>query len=166
MVLCRNWIPGRPDSCRFGGKLESAIYFLLELTYAKDRCRFEHPQADRSIASNNPFAPLQRDHSNTRNNNGYRSGDGSFNSLKNGFNNGSDSNGQTLPYGLDKNQIFTDLSTERPQWILSAYGPGRNAPEQLFGGPMRERSFEEMRLLHYIGMLSGNSQQAVGWRAM
>jgi nucleoporin NUP42 len=67
----------------------------------------------------------------------------------------------TRPYLLDKDAIITDLTTERPQWILSAYGPGRNAPEQLFGGEMREQSFEEMRLLHYVGLASGNAQQAV-----
>lgn len=65
------------------------------------------------------------------------------------------------PYGLEKSAIITDLSTERPQWILSAYGPGRAAPAQLFGGPLREQSFEELRLLHYIGIASGNPQQAV-----
>lgn len=60
--------------------------------------------------------------------------------------------------GIDKDNLVKDLSTERPQWILSCYGPGRNAPEQLFGGPIREQSFEEMRLLHYT---SPNPQQAV-----
>jgi len=44
---------------------------------------------------------------------------------------------------------------------LSAYGPGRAAPAQLFGGPQREQSFEELRLLHYMGIASGNPQQAV-----
>jgi nucleoporin NUP42 len=67
----------------------------------------------------------------------------------------------TLPYSLDKDAIIADLTTERPQWILSAYGPGRQAPEQLFGGDQREQSFEEMRLLHYMGLASGNAQQAV-----
>lgn len=57
--------------------------------------------------------------------------------------------------------MITDLTSERPQWILSAYGPGRNAPVQLFGGPIREQSLEEMRLLHYTGEASGNPQQAI-----
>ena len=69
---------------------------------------------------------------------------------------------QQPPFQLEKAAIITDLSSERPQWILSAYGPGRQAPAQLFGGPLREQSFEEMRLLHYIGVASGNPQQAVG----
>lgn len=72
------------------------------------------------------------------------------------------SSNRTLPYMLDKNAILTDLTSEKPQWILSAYGPGRNAPAQLFGGLPREQSFEEMRLLHYMGLASGNPQQAVG----
>lgn len=53
------------------------------------------------------------------------------------------------------------MTSEKPQWILSAYGPGRYAPAQLFGGPMREHSFEEMRLLHYMAVAEGNPQQAV-----
>ena len=69
--------------------------------------------------------------------------------------------GSSVPFSLDKSQIVTDLSSEKPQWILSAYGPGRQAPAQLFGGPMREQSFEEMRLLHYMAVASGNPQQAV-----
>ena len=62
---------------------------------------------------------------------------------------------------LDKAAIRVDLTNERPQWILSAYAPGRAVPEQLFGGPLREQSFEEMRLLHYVAVASGNEQQAV-----
>ncbi|KAH8590894.1 hypothetical protein B0O99DRAFT_460702, partial [Bisporella sp. PMI_857] len=41
---------------------------------------------------------------------------------------------------LDKSSIITDLTSERPQWILSAYGPGRQAPGQLFGGSVREQT--------------------------
>ena len=52
-------------------------------------------------------------------------------------------------YHLDSAIIINDLSKERPQWILSAYGPGREAPLQLFGGLPREQSFEELRLRHY-----------------
>uniref|UniRef100_L2FHE6 Ccch zinc finger domain protein n=1 Tax=Colletotrichum fructicola (strain Nara gc5) TaxID=1213859 RepID=L2FHE6_COLFN len=66
-----------------------------------------------------------------------------------------------LPYMLSKETIEKDLTSEQPQWILSAYGPGRDAPEQLFGGPMREQSFEEMRLHHVIATASGNPQQAL-----
>ena len=62
---------------------------------------------------------------------------------------------------LKPDLITDDLTKERPQWILSAYGPGIKAPTQLFGGPLREQSFEEMRLRHYVAAASGNSQQAV-----
>lgn len=68
-----------------------------------------------------------------------------------------------VPFSLDKAQIITDLSTERPQWILSAYGPGRNAPAQMFGGPVREQSFEEMHFLHRMGELAHNYEPAVRW---
>lgn len=64
-------------------------------------------------------------------------------------------------YSLDKGGMDIDLSTERPQWILSAYGPGRDAPAQLFGGSEREQSFEEMRLRHYEASAAGRPQQAV-----
>jgi len=49
----------------------------------------------------------------------------------------------------------------RPEWIFSAYAPGRNAPVQLFGGPQRELSFEEMRLRHYEAAAAGRPEQAV-----
>ena len=64
-------------------------------------------------------------------------------------------------YKLDKATITNDLSKERPQWILSAYGPGRDAPLQLFGGHPREQSFEELRVRHYELVVQGNQQQAI-----
>lgn len=64
-------------------------------------------------------------------------------------------------YKLDKATITNDLSKERPQWILSAYGPGRDAPLQLFGGHPREQSFEELRVRHYELAAQGNQQQAI-----
>ncbi|ESZ96648.1 hypothetical protein SBOR_2958 [Sclerotinia borealis F-4128] len=80
----------------------------------------------------------------------FEHSDQNANSNKNGFNN-----------RLDKAIIKQDLTADRPQWILSAYGPGRHAPEQLFGGPTREQSFEEMRLRHYVAAASGNVQPAI-----
>ena len=65
------------------------------------------------------------------------------------------------PYQLDKEVIKIDLSKERPLWILSAYGPGKQAPVQLFGGLPREQSFEELRLRHYELAAQGNEQQAI-----
>ena len=64
-------------------------------------------------------------------------------------------------YKLDKATITNDLAKERPQWILSAYGPGRDAPSQLFGGHPREQSFEELRVRHYELTAQGNQQQAL-----
>ena len=64
-------------------------------------------------------------------------------------------------YKLDKTVITSDLTRDRPQWILSAYGPGRDPPLQLFGGHPREQSFEELRLRHYELATQGNQQQAI-----
>lgn len=49
----------------------------------------------------------------------------------------------------------------RPEWIFSAYGPGKDAPRQLFGGPMREISPEELRLRHYEAAAAGNMHVAI-----
>ena len=67
----------------------------------------------------------------------------------------------TSSYKLDKATITNDLSRERPQWILSAYGPGRDAPLQLFGGHPREQSFEELRVRHYELAAQGHIQEAI-----
>ncbi|KAG6010553.1 hypothetical protein E4U21_005906 [Claviceps maximensis] len=64
-------------------------------------------------------------------------------------------------YTINIETIQKDLLTEAPTWILSAYAPGRNAPEQLFGGYPREQSFEEMRLYHLMAKASGTEQQAI-----
>ena len=63
-------------------------------------------------------------------------------------------------YNVTADTIERDLTAEAPQWIFSAYAPGRNTPGQLFGGFPREQSFEELRLLHWQGKASGNEQQA------
>ncbi|UNI17492.1 hypothetical protein JDV02_003832 [Purpureocillium takamizusanense] len=64
-------------------------------------------------------------------------------------------------YSVSSDTIEKDLTLEKPQWILSAYGPGRDAPDQLFGGYPREQSFEELRLHYLAGKASGNEQQAL-----
>lgn len=46
-------------------------------------------------------------------------------------------------------------------YILSAYGPGRDTPLQLFGGLPREQSFEELRMRHYELTAQGRQQEAV-----
>lgn len=68
---------------------------------------------------------------------------------------------KALPYGLSKEAIEKDLTGEAPTWILSCYGPGRDAPEQLFGGYPREQSTEEIRLHYEKGVAAGKQQEAV-----
>lgn len=45
--------------------------------------------------------------------------------------------------------------------MMSAYGPGKLPPVQLFGGPELEQSPEEIRTLHYMALASGTPQQSV-----
>lgn len=102
-------------------------------------CKFEHPGANNQ--GSNPFS------TNNSNNSGggFAKGGGGFG---------------TNSYSLHPDTIVKDLTEERPQWILSAYGPGRDAPEQLWGGAV-EQSFEEMRLHFEMGAAAGNPQGAV-----
>lgn len=111
----------------------------------QDNCRFEHPSANGS-ASANPFSVLS---SNSNNNNNNRGGFGRQPAA------------QSSQFSLSKDTIQKDLAEERPSWILSAYGPGRDAPEQLWGGYPIEQSFEEIRLHYMMGEASGNAQGAV-----
>ena len=57
--------------------------------------------------------------------------------------------------------IRTDLTTDRPLYILSAYAPSKSLAEQLFGGQPREQSFEELRFRHYELTAQGNEAQAI-----
>ncbi|KAL5941608.1 hypothetical protein ACKVV1_006328 [Pyricularia oryzae] len=98
-----------------------------------NNCRFEHPNAN-----SNRFSA-------------FGGGGGASNNR----------NTKELPFNLSKETIQLDLTTEKPQWILSSYGPGRDAPEQLFGGFPREQSFEEVRLVYEEGVLMGNPQGAL-----
>ncbi|KAI0115404.1 hypothetical protein F4814DRAFT_320840 [Daldinia grandis] len=100
-------------------------------------CRFEHPGANTNA---NPFGAPS---SNTNR----------FNALSAGAN-----RNQENPYRITGDIIRTDLGFERPSWMLSCYGPGRDAPEQLFGGYPREQSPEEV-MLYVRG--SSNQQQAM-----
>ncbi|KAK7529803.1 uncharacterized protein J3D65DRAFT_641254 [Phyllosticta citribraziliensis] len=59
-------------------------------------------------------------------------------------------------YNLDQEVIRIDLSTERPIWPFSAYGPAKAVPRQLIEGAI-EQSPEEMRFRFYA---LGNPQQA------
>ncbi|KAK3388568.1 hypothetical protein B0T20DRAFT_98208 [Sordaria brevicollis] len=110
-------------------------------------CRFEHPPKGPSgFQSGNRFGALA-------------GGGGGFNSNQNsGFSN---TRSGEVPYSLDADAIRKDLTEELPTWILSAYAPGKQPPEQLFGGPGREQSFEELRLYYMNGVAAGNPQQAM-----
>lgn len=118
-----------------------------------NNCKFDHPGANNPRQSNqNSFSAL----SNNSNDGGssrpgglargdqYRPGDG-----------------RPLSFLLSKDALKADLTTEKPQWPFSAYGPGRDAPRQLFGGYPLEQSFEEMRVMHYLAESQGNVQAAV-----
>ncbi|KAI0471399.1 hypothetical protein F4859DRAFT_515614 [Xylaria cf. heliscus] len=97
-------------------------------------CRFEHPGAN---TDSNPFGANRFS---ALNNTSARPQDGAN------------------TYKVTKESINVDLAEERPTWILSCYGPGKEAPEQLFGGYPREQSLEEV-MLHI--RRSANPQQAL-----
>ncbi|KAA6411233.1 MAG: hypothetical protein FRX48_04513 [Lasallia pustulata] len=113
-----------------------------------DRCNFEHPGRGNQFHSQNRFGVFQSPGSNASNS----PGTGAF---------GGSPSTQDYPYHLTKDGITDDLTKDLPIWILSAYGPGRDAPRQLFGGHPREQSFEEARLRYYELTASGNPQQAI-----
>jgi nucleoporin NUP42 len=54
----------------------------------------------------------------------------------------------------------SDLTSQRPIYPLSAYGPGRDAPRQLIEGPV-EISPEELRVRYYGCRSAGNEGVAV-----
>lgn len=119
----------------------AAIYANQSLVSLAN-CRFEHPGANNN-ANANPFSTL--------------SGGGNS---RGGFSKPAAAASAT-PFSLNKDTIQKDLAEERPSWLLSAYGPGRDAPEQLWGGYPIEQSFEEIRLHYITGEASGNPQGAV-----
>ncbi|KAH7322820.1 hypothetical protein B0I35DRAFT_188639 [Stachybotrys elegans] len=93
--------------------------------------------------------------------NEHPSGNNNRNQTTNRFGGGGNVQNVLEKYSTNIETIEKDLTTERPQWILSAYAPGRGCPEQLFGGYPREQSFEEVRLHYMMGKASGNEQQAL-----
>ncbi|KAI8631421.1 hypothetical protein F5Y19DRAFT_473095 [Xylariaceae sp. FL1651] len=101
-------------------------------------CRFEHPGAN---ADTNPFGAPNANR---------------FNALLNTSSTRSQDNANR--YKISKDSIKVDLVDERPTWILSCYGPGKDSPEQLLGGYPREQSLEEV-MVHIRG--SANPQQAI-----
>ena len=134
---------------------------------SEDRCRFDHPVGQGTSqppkAQNtrpppqNRYAPLQPTNagfgSAPRNNGpGFPRNNAPARRSR---------DSRDRPYGITRQTLEDDLRAELPQWIMSAYGPGKDAPRQLFGGFPREQSFEELRVQHYLNMASGNPQQTV-----
>uniref|UniRef100_A0A093UQY8 Nucleoporin-like protein 2 n=1 Tax=Talaromyces marneffei PM1 TaxID=1077442 RepID=A0A093UQY8_TALMA len=119
------------------------VYFQQGRCRYGDRCRNEHPGQVTLGASANRFNVLGPAASNTGSSQQQQDKSTNFN---------------VTPENI---QLDLTLGKERPGWVFSAYGPGKNAPRQLFGGPSREQSFEEMRLRHYEAAAAGNSNQAV-----
>ncbi|KFA75826.1 hypothetical protein S40288_01915 [Stachybotrys chartarum IBT 40288] len=126
--------PGEGRPGRGWGRHRASEFQLIDtFTSAKnDNCRFEHP-------SNSGPRP--------QTSNRFASGGNAQNGLE--------------KYSISLETLEKDLTIEKPQWILSAYAPGRGCPDQLFGGYPREQSFEEMRLHYMMGKTAGNEQQAL-----
>ncbi|KAH0566393.1 hypothetical protein GP486_000215 [Trichoglossum hirsutum] len=147
MAICRYFQQGR---CKHGSELLPFVCRVLKspidindsISFS-DKCWNEHVGPGTAVTENR-FGVLQ----------------GAGGSSGGGFGGTSGQNQSRypneLPYGLNKDFIIADLTRERPQWILSAYGPTREVPAQLMGGYPREQSFEEVRLLHYQAAASGN----------
>ncbi|SLM41186.1 Zinc finger, CCCH-type [Lasallia pustulata] len=144
-VLCKFWQRGH---CKNG-----------------DRCNFEHPGRGNQFHSQNRFGVFQSPGSNASNSPGTGAFGGSPSTQdypQGTLNQQVESESNVVPrYHLTKDGITDDLTKDLPIWILSAYGPGRDAPRQLFGGHPREQSFEEARLRYYELTASGNQQQAI-----
>ncbi|KAI5239673.1 hypothetical protein E4T43_06596 [Aureobasidium subglaciale] len=112
---------------------------------SSDNCKFEHPGANRPQDSGNRFNALGNQGNQTR---PPAPGRGQHYSSQN-------------THGVTRDGIEGDLKNEKPKWPFSAYGPGRDAPIQLFGGYPLEMSPEEMRVMYYEAAASGNPQPAM-----
>ncbi|TKA82122.1 hypothetical protein B0A55_01811 [Friedmanniomyces simplex] len=128
MVVCKFFLEGR---CKFGSN-----------------CKNEHPGDQRQ--QQNSFAPL----SNSGGGGGRaRSGGVGGGGGGDRYRPGDRDRNQKLPFHLDRDSVAVDLDGgpkgEKPEWLLSSYGPGRDAPRQLLEGPL-EQSMQEMRVLYYM----------------
>lgn len=107
-----------------------------------DNCRNEHPGAqsnrNTSFASQNRFSAFQGPTVRT----------------------GSDVR-KDAQWNFSIADVKADLTAGkgRPEWILSTYGPGKNAPASLLDG--NELSFEELRVRYYELRAEGKEMQAV-----
>ncbi len=121
-----------------------------------DSCKNEHPGSARDAArgggsNNNRFGAFNGDR--------YRPSD---NSGSNSF--GSNRDSKPSAFSLDKDVIQADLTKERPNYPLSCYGPGKDAPRQLIEGPV-EISPEELRSRYYTLRAAGNEPTAVSLKS-
>ncbi|KAJ6087456.1 hypothetical protein N7467_006370 [Penicillium canescens] len=109
-----------------------------------DKCKFEHPGRSTAGPSGNRFGAL--------------SGFGGTSAPSQ-----SQNKKYADDFGVSASDIKLDLTAgkNRPLWILSSYSPQQNVPRQLFGGPGREQSPEELRVRHYELAAAGSIDQAV-----
>ncbi|KAI4731471.1 hypothetical protein E4T49_00687 [Aureobasidium sp. EXF-10728] len=118
-----------------------------------DNCKFDHPGANRSQDGGNRFQALE--------NQGNNFGQGNRNNQRPSAPGRGKQYTSQNSYGVTRDGIESDLRGEKPQWPFSAYGPGRDAPIQLFGGFPIEQSPEEMRVLYYQAVANGNPEPAM-----
>ncbi|KAF2501689.1 hypothetical protein BU16DRAFT_522599 [Lophium mytilinum] len=114
-----------------------------------DRCRNEHPVGLQPPSNANRFGPLGQAQA----------------QQSRGFSAGTQANKRTWPYHLSPDTIKDDLVKERPEWPLSAYGPGRDAPLQLLEGGI-DISPEEMRMRFYAARAAGRENQYIEQEAV
>jgi len=104
-------------------------------------CRFDHPNGQNS---SNQTGGNQ---SNNNRQGGFGARGGAFGSLS-----------RPERWALNEDDIRSDLTSTRPKWILSAYGPGKDPPASLF--VENEYSPEEVRWRFYEQQAKGNADAA------
>ena len=119
-----------------------------------DECRNEHPGGTGSKQNTNSYGPLNGHTPRTY-------GNESRNLAGNSRSAGGQLDNRDRDREIKHDLIRSELSTERPIWILSCFSPRADLPRQLFSGPDRELSPEEVRLRHYELAAQGKTEEAV-----